>query len=120
MEKPPSMEVKRRNVISGLPKTITVASEDTTEALQHDLEGLIDAVKEVLRDTPPELSADVMEKGIIMSGGSSLLRNLDELISQATGVACYVADDPLLCVAKGTGIALENLDSYKRSVLSTK
>ena len=65
-------------------------------------------------------SSDVMEKGIVMSGGSSQLRNLDGLVSQATGVACYVADEPLLCVAKGTGIALENLDSYKRSILATR
>jgi rod shape-determining protein MreB len=120
MDKPLSADVKGRDMISGLPKTIAVTSDDTTEALQQDLEGLIDAVKEVLHKTPPELSADVMEKGIIMSGGSSLLRNLDELVSQATGVACYVADEPLLCVAKGTGIALEHLDSYKRSVLATK
>jgi rod shape-determining protein MreB and related proteins len=120
MEKALTMEVKGRDVISGLPKTITVSSDDTTEALQNDLEGLIEAIKEVLQDTPPELSADVMEKGVVMTGGSSMLRNLDELISQATGVACYVADEPLLCVAKGTGVALENLDSYKRSVMSTK
>lgn len=120
MDKPLLMQVKGRDMISGLPRTITVKSDDTTEALQHDLEGLVDAIKEVLHKTPPELSADVMNKGIIMSGGSSQLRNLDELVSQATGVACYVADDPLLCVAKGTGIALENIDSYKRSVLSTK
>ncbi len=120
MDKPLSTEVKGRDMIVGLPKTITVTSDDTTEALQHDLEGLIEAIKEVLHKTPPELSADVMEKGIIMSGGSSQLRNLDELIAQATGVACYVADEPLLCVAKGTGIALENLDSYKRSILATK
>jgi len=99
---------------------LTVTSDDTTEALQHDLEGLIDAVKEVLHETPPELSADVMDKGIILSGGSSLLRNLDELIAQATGVPCYVADEPLLCVAKGTGIALEKLDSYKKSIMSTR
>ena len=120
MDKPLSMDVKGRDMIAGLPKTICVTSDDVTEALQHDLEGLIEAVKQVLHNTPPELSADVMEKGIVMSGGSSLLRNLDELISQATGVACYVADEPLLCVAKGTGIALENLDSYKRSVMSTR
>lgn len=120
MDKPLYMEVKGRDMISGLPKTIKVSSDDTTEALQHDMENLIEAVKEVLHKTPPELSADVMNKGIVMSGGSSQLRNLDELISQATGVACYVADEPLLCVAKGTGIALENLDSYKRSVLATK
>lgn len=120
MDKPLTMEVKGRDMISGLPRTVSISSNDVTEALQHDLEGLIDAVKDVLHRTPPELSADVMEKGIVMSGGSSQLRNLDELISQATGVACYVADEPLLCVAKGTGIALENLDSYKRSILATR
>jgi len=120
MDQPLTMEVKGRDMISGLPRTVTVISDDTTEALQHDLEGLVEAVKEVLHKTPPELSADVMDKGIIMSGGSSQLRNLDELMSQATGVACYVADEPLLCVAKGTGIALENLDNYKRAIMSTK
>ncbi len=120
MDKPLSMDVKGRDMISGLPKTINIKSDDVTEALQHDLEGLVDAVKEVLHQTPPELSADVMDKGIIMTGGSSLLRNLDELFAQALGVACYVADEPLLCVAKGTGIALENLESYKRSILATK
>ncbi|MBU0596619.1 rod shape-determining protein [Patescibacteria group bacterium] len=120
MDKPLTMDVKGREIISGLPRTITVSSDDTTEALRDDLEGLIEAIKAVLHETPPELSADVMEKGIVMTGGSSLLRNLDELISQATGVACYVADEPLLCVAKGTGVALENLESYKRSVMSTR
>jgi len=120
IDKPLTIEVKGRDIISGLPRTLTVTSDDTTEALQHDMEDLIEAVKEVLYKTPPELSADVMDKGIIMSGGSSLLRNIDELIAQATGVSCYVADEPLLCVAKGTGIALENLDSYKRSIMSTK
>jgi len=120
MDEPLTMEVKGRDVITGLPRTITVTSDDTTEALQHDLEGLIEAIKDVLHRTPPELSADVMDKGIIMSGGSSQLRNLDELIAHATGVACYVADEPLLCVAKGTGIALENLENYKRSIMSTR
>lgn len=120
MDKPLSMDVKGRDMISGLPRTISVKSDDVTEALQHDLEGLVDATKEVLHQTPPELSADVMDKGIIMTGGSSLLRNLDELFAQALGVACYVADEPLLCVAKGTGIALENLENYKRSILATK
>ncbi|HBU07375.1 MAG TPA: rod shape-determining protein [Candidatus Magasanikbacteria bacterium] len=120
MDKPLSMEVKGRDMISGLPRALLVTSDDTTEALKNDLQGLVEATKEVLHNTPPELSADVMEKGIIMSGGSALLRNLDELVSQAIGVPCYVADEPLLCVAKGTGVALENLDSYKRSILSTK
>ncbi len=120
MDTPLTMEVKGRDNVTGLPRTITVTSNDTTEALQHDLQGLIEAVKEVLHETPPELSADVMDKGIMMAGGSSMLRNLDALISEATGVACYVADEPLLCVAKGTGIALENLETYKRSILATK
>ncbi len=120
MDSPLTMEVKGRDMVTGLPRTIIVTSDDTTEALQHDLEGLIEAVKEVLNRTPPELSADVMNKGIIMSGGSSQLRNLDELIAQAIGVAAYVAEEPLLCVAKGTGIALENLDNYKRSIVSTR
>jgi len=120
MDTPLTMEVKGRDNVTGLPRTITVNSNDTTEALQHDLQGLIEAIKEVLHETPPELSADVMDKGIMMAGGSSMLRNLDALISEATGVACYVADEPLLCVAKGTGIALENLDTYKRSILATK
>ncbi len=120
MDKPLFMEVKGRDMIAGMPRTITVTSDDTVEALQHDLEGLVEAIKEVLHKTPPELSADVMDKGIIMSGGSSQLRNLDELFAEATGVACYLADEPLLCVAKGTGIALENLENYKRSILATK
>lgn len=120
MEKPLTMEIKGRDMLTGLPRIVTVNSDDTTEALQHDLELLVNAIKEVLHRTPPELSADVMDKGIILSGGSSLLRNLDELVAQATGVPTYVADEPLLCVAKGTGIALENLDSYKRSILATK
>lgn len=119
-DKPLQMDVKGRDVISGLPKIIKVTSEDVTEALQDDLQGLVEAVKQVLHDTPPELSADVMDKGIVMSGGSSQLRNLDELFAETTGVACYVADEPMLCVAKGTGIALENLESYKRSILATK
>ncbi len=120
MDKPLTMEIKGRDMVTGLPRIITVNSDDTTEALQHDLEILVTGIKEVLHNTPPELSADVMDKGIILSGGSSMLRNLDELVAQATGVPTYVADEPLLCVAKGTGIALENLDSYKRSILATK
>jgi rod shape-determining protein MreB len=107
-------------MITGLPRTIAVSSDDVVEALQHDLELLVEAIKDVLHATPPELSADVMDKGIILSGGSAQLRNLDELIAQATGVPTYVAEEPLLCVVKGTGIALENLESYKRSILATR
>jgi len=115
-----SMDIRGRDMISGLPKTLTVDSDDVTEALQNELQGIIAAVKAVLYNTPPELSADVMEKGMVLSGGTSLLRNMDNLLAQATGVPAYVADESLLCVAKGTGIALDNLESYKRSILFTK
>ncbi|MBI4433569.1 rod shape-determining protein, partial [Candidatus Uhrbacteria bacterium] len=108
------IEVRGRDMISGLPKTITVSSDDVTDAIQADLQGIIDAVKEVFHETPPELAADIVEQGIVMSGGTSLLRNIDQLVSRATGVPTRVAEDSLLCVAKGTGIALENLEVYKR------
>lgn len=113
-------DTRGRDVVTGLPRTISVSSDDITEAVQDELEGIIDAVKDVLHNTPPELSADVIDKGMILTGGSSQLRNIDKLISRATGVPAYVADEPLLCVAKGTGIALENLESYKRSILAMK
>lgn len=114
------MNIRGRDMISGLPRTIEVNSDDVTEALQNELQGIIAAVKSVLFKTPPELSADVMDKGMVLTGGSSLLRNMAILLSQATGVPAYVADEALLCVAKGTGIALDNLESYKRSILFTK
>lgn len=113
-------DLRGRDMITGLPKIIRISSDDVTEAIQPQLEGIIQSIKDVLQKTPPELSADVMDKGMILSGGSSLLRNIDKLFTRATGVSSYVADDALLCVAKGTGIALENLESYKRSVLATK
>ncbi|PJC40392.1 MAG: rod shape-determining protein, partial [Parcubacteria group bacterium CG_4_9_14_0_2_um_filter_41_8] len=119
LQKKMTMEVRGRDMISGLPRTVTVGSDDVTEAIQAELEGIISAVKLVLQNTPPELSADVIDKGIVLSGGSSLLRNMDRLIAQATGVPAYTADEALLCVAKGTGVALENLESYKRSILAT-
>ncbi len=112
------MDVKGRDMITGLPKIIEVTSDDVTEAIQPLLEGIITALKEVLNQTPPELSADVMDKGIVISGGSSQLRNLDRLIAEATSVPTYMAEDPQLCVARGTGLALENLEAYKRSLFS--
>ena len=114
-----SMQIKGRDMITGLPKIVEVTSDDVTEAIQNELEGIIATVKEVLNKTPPELAADVMDKGIVLSGGSGQLRNLDQLIAEATGVPTYTAEDPQLCVAKGTGIALENLEAYKRSIMSS-
>ena len=113
------MEIKGRDMITGLPKIIEVTSDDVTDAIQNELEGIITTVKEVLHKTPPELSADVMDKGIMLSGGSSQLRNLDVLIAEATGVPTFVAEEPQQCVAKGTGIALENLEAYKRSIFQS-
>jgi len=98
---------------------VEVTSDDVTTAIQHELDGIIATVKDVLNKTPPELSADVMDKGIMLSGGSSQLRNLDVLIAEATGVPTFVAEDPQMCVAKGTGIALENLEAYKRSIFTS-
>ncbi|MFA5000115.1 MAG: rod shape-determining protein [Patescibacteria group bacterium] len=114
------LEIRGRDIVTGLPRSITVSSDDVTEAIQNELEEIIAAAKKVLHKTPPELSADIMDKGIVLTGGSALLRNIDQLIARTTGVAAYVADDAMLCVAKGTGIALDNLDSYKRSILATK
>jgi len=113
-------DIKGRDIISGLPKTVTITSDDITEAIQNELDGIILSVKDLLQKTPPELASDIIDKGMILSGGSSQLRNIDQLFSRATGVPAYVAEDPMLCVAKGTGIALENLESYKRSILSMK
>ena len=114
------MEIRGRDIVTGLPRSITVSSDDVTEAIQNELEAIISAVKKVLQKTPPELAADIMDKGIVLTGGSSLLRNMDQLIARTTGVPAYIADDAMLCVAKGTGLALDNLDSYKRSILATK
>ncbi len=114
------MEVRGRDLIAGLPKTIEVKSNEITEAISDHLREIVQTIKSVLQNTPPELSADVMDRGMILSGGGSLLRNLPELIEKATGVPCWRAEDPLFCVAKGAGIALEHLDIYKRSVMSKK
>lgn len=119
-EKERTLEIRGRDLISGLPKTIKINSNETAQAIEDVLTEIIQAVKQVLRDTPPELSADVMDKGMILSGGGALLRNLDALLAQATGVPCFVAEDALLCVAKGTGLVLENLDVYKKSIMSKK
>jgi rod shape-determining protein MreB len=114
------IEIRGRDLIAGLPKTIKISSTEVTEAIQEELREIIQVIKSVLQKTPPELAADIIDKGMIMSGGGALLKNLDQLITKTTGVACYVADEPLLCVAKGTGIALENLEIYKRSIMSKK
>ena len=114
------MEVKGRDLIEGLPKTIEITNKEVVEAISNELREIIKAIKAVLQEAPPELSADIIDKGMILSGGGALLDKMDELVTKATGVPCYIADEPMLCVAKGTGIALENLDVYKRSIMSKK
>ncbi|MFC1645207.1 rod shape-determining protein [Patescibacteria group bacterium] len=114
------MEIKGRDLSGGLPKIIKISSNEVTEALQDELREVINAIKKVLQETPPELAADIIDKGMILSGGGALLRNLDQLISKTINVPCYVADNPLTCVVKGTGKALENLDTYKRVIMMQK
>lgn len=114
------MEIRGRDLVQGLPRTILVKTNEVVEAIQEPLREIVLAVRSVLQETPPELSSDVIDKGMVLTGGGANLRNLDRLITQATGVPSYVADQAELCVAKGTGLALENLESYKRSILSTK
>src|SRR5476651_1703622 len=97
------MEVRGRDLMGGLPKTIKISSNEVTEALQDELREVINEIKKVFQETPPELAADIMDKGMILSGGGALLRNLDQLITKTIGVPCYVADDPLFCVIKGIG-----------------
>lgn len=120
LERNEGIEIRGRDMVTGLPKTITITSNEVTEALQEELREIIKAVKLVLQETPPELCADIIDKGMVLSGGGACLRNIDQLLTRATGVNCYTAEDPLLCVAKGTGIALENLESYKRSILAAR
>lgn len=111
-----AMEVKGRDSVSGLPRAVAVTSSEITEAIRPVLLQIVGAAKGVLEETPPELSSDIIDKGIVMSGGTALLRNLDKLMTDLTGVPCHVAEDPLLCVVRGTGIAMENIDLYKKSI----
>ena len=114
------MEIKGRDLILGLPRTVRISSNEICEAISDTLEEIIQVIKSVLRETPPELSADIMDKGMVLTGGGSLLRNLPELIAQSTGVPCILAEEALHCVAKGAGVILENLDLYKKSIMSKK
>lgn len=119
-KEPRTMEIRGRDLISGLPRTIRTSSNEVCEAISDTLEEIIQVIKLVLRDTPPELSADIMDKGMVLAGGGSLLRNLPELFAQATGVPCILAEEPMKCVAKGAGVILENLDLYKKSIMRKK
>ena len=112
--------IKGRDCIQGLPRSAQVGTNEIVRAIDGELKRIIKAIKDVLQETPPELASDIMDYGIIMTGGSSLLRNFADLVYRKTGVKAIVAEDALYCVAKGTGIALEHLDVYKKTVLSKK
>ncbi|HZG77195.1 MAG TPA: rod shape-determining protein [Paenibacillus sp.] len=113
MQNPPTIEIRGRDLVTGLPKTITVSGEEVTEALADTVGAIVDAVKVTLEKCPPELSADIMDRGIVLTGGGALLRNLDKLLARETGMPVVVAENPLDCVAIGTGKALENIHLFK-------
>jgi rod shape-determining protein MreB len=115
-----AMIVKGRDFISGMPRSTEIKTNEIVKALATPLRDMIKSIKDVLQETPPELAADIIDRGITMTGGSSLLRNLPELIFRRTGVKAQLAEEPLLCVAKGTGIALEHLDVYKKTIISKR
>lgn len=114
------INIKGRDLASGYPQTVEIGSNEITEALSEQLREIIQIVKNVLEVTPPELCADIIDRGITISGGGALLKNIATLITRVTGVPAHVADDPLFCVARGTGIVLENLDVYKKNVVAKR
>jgi rod shape-determining protein MreB len=116
LDHPLTMQVRGRDQVAGLPRTIEIDSTEVTEAIQEPLEAIINAVRSVLAETPPELSSDIIDKGMVMTGGGSMLRRANELLTELTGVPCYVADQPAHCVAIGTGLALENLEILRDSL----
>jgi rod shape-determining protein MreB len=114
------MDIKGRDVLSGLPRTTEIRTNEVVRAIGKELREMVKAIKDVFQNTPPELAADIIDGGIIMTGGTSQLRNFPELIKRRTGVKAELANDALFCVAAGTGIALEHLDAYKQAVLAKR
>lgn len=119
VERPARMDIRGRDLVTGLPKTLTINQNQIREALAEPVEGIIEAIKSTLEKCPPELAADIMDRGIVMTGGSSLLRNFDRLLSRETGMPVLVSEDALSCVALGTGIAVEHIDVFKRGFMTT-
>ena len=115
-----SMDIRGRDLVSGLPKTLNIEAKEIREALDEPIFKIIDAVKSTLEKTPPELAADVMDHGIMMTGGGALLTNLDKLLSKETGMPVLVSEDALSCVGEGTGKSLENIELLKRVVMTSK
>ena len=115
-----SVIVKGRDYITGLPRSIELRTNEIVKAIAKELRDMIKAIKDVLQETPPELASDIIDQGITMTGGSSLLRNLPELVLRRTGVKAHTAEDALYCVVKGTGIALDHLDAYKKAITTKR
>jgi rod shape-determining protein MreB and related proteins len=111
-----TMEVRGRDQVAGLPRTIEVHTNEVVEAITEPLEQIVGAVRKVLERTPPELASDIIDRGMVMTGGGALVKHIDELLTQVTGIPCFVADNPLACVAMGTGMALENLEVLRDSL----
>jgi len=120
MEEELSMTVKGRDFLTGLPRSVEIKTNEVVKAIAKELKEMIKAIKDVLQETPPELASDIIDNGIMMTGGSSQLRNFPELVFRRTGVKAMLADDALYCVAKGTGIALEHLDTYKKTIIAKR
>lgn len=120
LEQELSMTIKGRDFIAGLPRSVSISTNEIVKAIDRELREMVKAIKDVLQETPPELSSDIIDRGIIMTGGSSQLRNLPELVYRRTGVKAALADDALYCVAKGTGVALEHLETYKKSIIAKR
>jgi len=120
LEKAESIEIRGRDLVSGLPKTLSITSDEMTDALMDTVNSIVDAVKITLEKCPPELSADIMDRGIVLTGGGALLRSLDKLLSRETGMPVIVADNPLDCVAIGTGRALDNIHLFKSRSASSR
>jgi len=112
------MDIKGRDSLSGLPRTVEVRTNEITKAIARELRDMIKAIKDVFQETPPELAADIIDHGIMMTGGTSQLRNFPELIKRRTGVKAILTDQALYCVVKGTGMALEHLATYKRTIMA--
>jgi rod shape-determining protein MreB len=119
-EQQPSMDIRGRDLVTGLPKTLNITAKEVREALAEPVNSIIDAIKVTLEKTPPELAADIMDRGIVLTGGSSLLSGLDKRVNNETGMPVHIAEEPLNCVAMGTGKVLEELDLLKRVLISPK
>lgn len=120
LDEPEYMDIRGRDLVTGLPKTLTVSSEEVTEALSDTVNSIVEAVKVTLEKCPPELAADIMDRGIVLTGGGGLMRNVDKLLARETGMPVLVADNPLDCVAIGTGRALENIHLFKRTGVTSR